>query len=138
MAMRNKGRKTYRSMQGKVVDLDLLIKRNELTPAVGNAKVNARGDELGPGGKIVKKREDVMKEYYNTAPVKHQSKKKELSEAEAAELEEFDNEPVPPKPAPKVEATKPASKKAEPAKIVEVEEDEWVEDEDGNFVKKGS
>ena len=44
MAMRNKGRKTYRSMQGKVVDLDLLIKRNELTPAVGNAKVNARGD----------------------------------------------------------------------------------------------
>lgn len=130
MPMKNKGRKTYRSMQGKVVDLDLLIKRNELTPAVGNAKVNARGDELGPGGKIVKKREEVVKEYYNQTPVAQQSKKKELSEAEAAELEEFDNEPVPPKPAPKVEAKKPA-------KIVEVEEDEWVEDEDGNFVKKG-
>ena len=137
MPMKNKGRKTYRSMQGKVVDLDLLIKRNELTPAVGNAKVNARGDELGPGGKIVRKREEVMKEYYKTAPVVHQSKKKELSEAEAAELEEFDAEPVPPKPATKVEAKKPAPKKAEPAKIVEVEEDDWVEDEDGNFVKKG-
>ena len=137
MPMKNKGRKTYRSMQGKVVDLDLLIKRNELTPAVGNAKVNARGDELGPGGKIVRKREEVMKEYYKTAPVVHQSKKKELSEAEAAELEEFDAEPVPPKPATKVEAKKPAPKKAEPAKIVEVDEDDWVEDEDGNFVKKG-
>jgi len=133
MPMKNKGRKTYRSMQGKVVDLDLLIKRNELTPAVGNAKVNARGDELGPGGRIVKKREEVMKEYYNQEPVVHQSKKKELSEAEAAELEEFDSEPVPPKPEPK----KTTTKKAEPAKIVEVEEDEWVEDEDGNFVKKG-
>jgi len=127
MPMKNKGRKTYRSMQGKVVDLDLLIKRNELTPAVGNAKVNARGDELGPGGRIVKKREDVVKEYYNQEPVAHQSKKKDLSEAEAATLDEFDNDPVPPKPAPK---------KAEPAKVQEVE-DEWVEDENGNFVKKG-
>jgi len=136
MPMKNKGRKTYRSMQGKVVDLDLLIKRNELTPAVGNAKVNARGDELGPGGRIVKKREDVVKEYYNQEPVAHQSKKKDLSEAEAATLDEFDNDPVPPKPAPKIEAKKPAPKKVEPAKVQEVE-DEWVEDENGNFVKKG-
>jgi hypothetical protein len=62
MAMRQTGRKTYKSANGKVVDLDLLIKRNELTPAVGNARVNARGDELGPGGRIVKKREDILKE----------------------------------------------------------------------------
>ena len=39
-------------MQGKTVDMDLLRQKNELTPAVGNAKVNARGDELGSGGKI--------------------------------------------------------------------------------------
>ena len=64
MPMKNKGRKTYRSMQGKVIDLDLLIKRNELTPAVGNAKVNARGDELGKGGKIIRTREEVMADYY--------------------------------------------------------------------------
>ena len=133
MPMRNKGRKTYRSMQGKVVDLDLLIKRNELTPAVGNAKVNARGDELGPGGKIVKKREDVIKEYYNTTPVKHQSKKTELSSAEAVELDEFDNEPVPTK----VEATKPASKPVAAKPEPTVTKDEWFEDDDGNFVKKG-
>jgi len=51
-------------MRGKQVDMDLLRKRNELTPAVGNARVNARGDELGPGGQIIKKREDVVAEYY--------------------------------------------------------------------------
>ena len=32
-----------------------------------NVKVNARGDELGPGGKIIKKREDVMTEYHTHA-----------------------------------------------------------------------
>ena len=67
--MKQPGRKVYRTMQGKAVDMDLLRQRNELTPAVGNARVNARGDELGPGGKIVKKREDVVKEYYKSQPV---------------------------------------------------------------------
>ena len=35
--------------------MDLLRPKNELT-AVGNARVNARGDELGPGGKIEPKK----------------------------------------------------------------------------------
>lgn len=66
--MKQPGRKTYRSMQGKEVDLDALRTKNELTPAVGNAKVNARGDELGPGGKIVKKSEDASAEYNAQKP----------------------------------------------------------------------
>lgn len=68
MAMKETSRKTYRSMQGKEVDLDKLRVKNELTLAVGNAKVNARGDEIGPGGKIIKKREDVMAEYHTAQP----------------------------------------------------------------------
>ena len=36
-------KKQHRSMRGKQVDMDLLRKRNELTPAVGNARINARG-----------------------------------------------------------------------------------------------
>jgi hypothetical protein len=55
-------------MQGKTIDLDKLALKNELIPAIGNARVNARGDELGPGGKIVRKREDVMAEYYEKNP----------------------------------------------------------------------
>ena len=57
----------YRTMQGKEMDLDKLRIKNEMTLAVGNVKVNARGDELGPGGKIIKKREDVMTEYHTHA-----------------------------------------------------------------------
>lgn len=61
-------RKVYRSMQGKIVDMDLLAQKNELTPAIGNAKMNARGDELGPGGRIVRKREDILASYYENNP----------------------------------------------------------------------
>lgn len=58
----------YKTMQGKQVDMERLMSQNELMPAVGNARVNARGDELGPGGKIVKKREEVVAEYYENNP----------------------------------------------------------------------
>jgi hypothetical protein len=58
-------KKIYRSANGKPIDLDSLTSRNELTTAVSNVKMNARGDELGPGGKIVRKREDILRDYYN-------------------------------------------------------------------------
>lgn len=57
-------------MNGKIIDMDLLRQRNELTPAVGNARVNARGDELGAGGKIVRSREEVLKDFYAAAEEK--------------------------------------------------------------------
>ena len=58
----------HRSMQGKMIDMEKLMNQNELMPAIGNVRVNARGDELGPGGKIIRKREDVMAEYYDNTP----------------------------------------------------------------------
>lgn len=64
MAQKEAGKKIYRSMQGKEIDIDKLRIRNETTLAVGNARVNARGDEIGPGGKIIKKREEIVTEYY--------------------------------------------------------------------------
>jgi len=71
--------KTYKTMQGKEVDMEKLALVNELTPAVGNARVNARGDELGPGGKIIKKREEIVAEYYekNSKSVRAEVKSKE-------------------------------------------------------------
>jgi hypothetical protein len=56
--------KTYRTALGKVVDMDNLRLANEETIAIGNMKVNARGDELGPGGKILRTRNQIMDEYY--------------------------------------------------------------------------
>lgn len=58
----------YRTMQGQIIDMDKLMQKHELTPAVGNAKMNARGDKLGPGGKIIKSREEVVAEYYEANP----------------------------------------------------------------------
>jgi hypothetical protein len=60
--------KVYRSMRGKEVDMEKLTLKNELQPAVGNMKVNARGDEIGPGGKIIRTREEVLKDYYEKNP----------------------------------------------------------------------
>jgi len=100
MVQRSKGAKVYKTMQGKQIDMDMLRKRNEMTPAVGNARVNARGDELGPGGQIVRKKEELLKDYYDNA--------KGVA----------DESPV----------RRDARNEAE---------EDWVEDEDGNFVKKG-
>jgi hypothetical protein len=60
--------KTYTSMRGKQIDMEKLGLMNELTPAVGNIRVNARGDELGPGGKIIRTREEILKDYYKDNP----------------------------------------------------------------------
>jgi len=64
--------KMYRSAQGKMVDVDRLRLMNEEVIAVGNMRVNARGDELGPGGEVVRNRNEVMDNYYslNTPAVK--------------------------------------------------------------------
>lgn len=59
--------RVYKTMQGKEIDMDALMARNETMPAVGNVRVNARGDELGPDGKIVRTREEVLSEYYDSA-----------------------------------------------------------------------
>jgi len=56
--------KIYRTMQGEQVDIEALFRKNELAVAVGNMQANARGDELGPGGSVVKTREQKAREYY--------------------------------------------------------------------------
>jgi hypothetical protein len=61
-------RKVYRTAKGREVDMDALLEKNQTMPAVGNVRMNARGDELGAGGKIVKKREDSINAYYQNNP----------------------------------------------------------------------
>jgi len=45
--------KVYRTAQGKQLDMSALMSKNERTRAVGNMKVNARGDTIDSNGKIV-------------------------------------------------------------------------------------
>ena len=56
--------RTYKSMRGKEIDMEKLALKNEKTPAIGNMKVNARGDQLGTAGEIIKTREEILKDYY--------------------------------------------------------------------------
>jgi hypothetical protein len=46
--------KEIKTARGKTFNIVPLIKKNETAVAVGNMNVNARGDLLGKGGKIVK------------------------------------------------------------------------------------
>jgi hypothetical protein len=57
-------RKLYRTMQGRMVDIEKLRSANESVQAVGNMNVNARGDILGRGGNVVTPKETVIKKYY--------------------------------------------------------------------------
>lgn len=60
--------KTYTSLRGKQIDMERLALKNENEIAVGNVRVNARGDEIGEGGKIVRTREQVLQDYYKNNP----------------------------------------------------------------------
>jgi hypothetical protein len=61
MAMKEQQRSVYRTARGRELDMNKMVNQNELTIAVGNAKVNARGDKLGPDGKIIQRREDLQR-----------------------------------------------------------------------------
>ena len=58
--------KLYRTAQGRTIDIEAIKLQNEMVPAIGNMRVNARGDQLGPGGKIIKTREMLMDEHYQS------------------------------------------------------------------------
>ena len=54
----------HRTARGDAVDMDMIRLANESTIAIGNMRTNARGDQLGAGGKVVKTRSQVMQEYH--------------------------------------------------------------------------
>lgn len=57
-------RKVYRTAQGKMVDLGALQLRNENVRAVGNMKVNARGDLIDSGNRAIDTRNQQVARQY--------------------------------------------------------------------------
>lgn len=57
-----------KSRRGKKVDMNALLMKHEKDVALGNANMNARGDIIGRGGKVVTKREDLIREYHQNDP----------------------------------------------------------------------
>jgi len=64
MVARAPRKRMYRTMQGRMVDIEKLRAANESVQAVGNMNVNARGDVLGASGQIVTPKEQIIKKYY--------------------------------------------------------------------------
>ena len=93
MVARAPRKRMYRTMQGRMVDIEKLRAANESVQSVGNMNVNARGDVLGAGGKIVTPKETVIKKYY-------EQPKGMVSDTPRSK----------PMPAPKVEPVKTAKK----------------------------
>ena len=142
--------KQYRSMRGAKIDLAKLMARQEKNITVGNTKSNARGDQLGKGGKIVKSADELAREHYNRndpkAVVQGGIKADDTPEinpkkAEVDNLEESLSESPPQeKPTPKTQAENkafaPDSRENPPEIEEEEEKDPWVEDKQGNFVRQ--
>jgi len=92
--------RNYRTAQGKVIDMATLVAKNEKVRAVGNMKVNARGDTIDSSGKIVvpvtqkvgeKYQKTVGNKSAHTKPAKQSIKKEELTKEEL-DLENFDDD----------------------------------------------
>lgn len=57
-------KRVYTTANGRRINIDTIMAQNEESIAIGNMRVNARGDELGPGGKIERSREKALADYY--------------------------------------------------------------------------
>ena len=56
--------RTYKTAQGKIVDLGQLILQNENVRAVGNMNVNARGDRLDSSNRVIdSKNQQVQRQH---------------------------------------------------------------------------
>ena len=56
----------HTSYRGVTIDMDTMRRENEKVTALGNMKVNAKGDELGKGGTIVKQVDKVARDNHKS------------------------------------------------------------------------
>lgn len=65
---RRTGKKVQTSMRGIAIDMDAMRAQQEESVAIGNARMNARGDMLRKGGEIEIRREQVIRDFYSKHP----------------------------------------------------------------------
>jgi hypothetical protein len=56
--------RVYKTARGRSVDMDKVKLANETATAVGNMRVNARGDLIGAGGQVTAGRNQLMDKVY--------------------------------------------------------------------------
>ena len=62
--------KVYKSAQGKAVDMGRLQLQNENVRAVGNMKVNARGDMVDDMNRVISTKAEQVNKQYKTQTTK--------------------------------------------------------------------
>lgn len=135
-------------MRGVELDLGKLLSKQEKNITVGNTSSNARGDKLGRGGRVMKAADEIAREHYNQNnpnAVKQASIKLDDTpkpKNQEVPMEDDWQEPAPEpasEPAPSAQKetkVEPVFEDVSPGPIPEeYNDDEWVEDDDGNFVK---
>jgi hypothetical protein len=85
--------KTYRTAQGKIVDLGALQLKNENVRAVGNMNVNARGDLLDSNNRPIDSRNNQVSRQYKKQVTNTESSTVHSSRAAATKSEDI---PTPP------------------------------------------
>ena len=70
MVARAPRKRMYRTMQGRMIDIEKLRGSNEDVRAVGNMNVNARGDILGPGGSMRQLKKKLLQNTTSNQEVK--------------------------------------------------------------------
>jgi len=58
-------KQVYKTMRGRPIDMGALAAANADKIAVGNAKMTARGDILGPKGVVLRTQEQIEQEWLN-------------------------------------------------------------------------
>ena len=119
MVARAPRKRMYRTMQGRMVDIEKLRAANESVQAVGNMKVNARGDVLGANGQVVTPKAQVIKKYYEQPKGKVSDGQSRIMQPPASQPKPIETKAVETKTVatPKV-ATPKATTKAAPRKTV--------------------
>tara|TARA_B100001057_G_scaffold495014_1_gene592964 strand:- start:6579 stop:7031 length:453 start_codon:yes stop_codon:yes gene_type:complete len=141
--------KNYKSMRGVSLDLAKLMAQSEKEIAVGNTQANARGDQLGRGGRVVKSADQIAREHYNQnnprAVVKSSIKVDNVLDAgkPVQKQKQTEDDWVEPKTTPQTmsereEYANAGISKEEAEKKAPETNDDWVEDEEGNFVRKST
>ena len=125
--------KVYRSAQGKMVDLGTIILQNEHVRAVGNMKVNARGDKIDSLNQVIETRTERIQRHNNStstsvssAAPQTSSRKNRANKTQATPESQIqsrghvaDTQPEPvietaPVPVPQVETPRPVEQRVAP------------------------
>ena len=114
-----------RTNKGVVIDMEALLAQNSDEPAMGNMRVNAKGDVIGENGEIIQTAEERARAYYTENP-KSSTAKSTLKGAQPDQPAQTESEMEPEvktAEAEKTEANQSVIDQVDPASVPEEKKD---------------